>query len=62
LFNKSFQKQEVEIIGLVYNQNNNLIAVGKAKAFLNSQEVQDISIFLPEILDKPAGLEIYLQK
>jgi hypothetical protein len=62
LFNKSFQKQEVEIIGLVYNQNNNLIAVGKAKAFLNSQEVQDISIFLPEILDKPTGLEIYLQK
>jgi hypothetical protein len=62
LFNKSFQKEEVEIIGLVYNQNNNLIAVGKAKAFLNSQEVQDISIFLPEILDKPTGLEIYLQK
>jgi hypothetical protein len=29
---------------------------------LNSQEVQDISISLPEILDKPAGLEIYLQK
>jgi hypothetical protein len=62
LFNKSFQKQEVEVIGLVYNQNNNLIAVGKTKAFLNSQEVQDISISLPEILDKPAGLEIYLQK
>ena len=62
LFNKSFQKEEVEIIGLVYNQNNNLIAVGKAKAFLNSQEVQDISVFLPELLDKPSGLEIYLQK
>jgi hypothetical protein len=62
LFNKSFQKQEVEVIGLVYNQNNNLIAVGRTKAFLGPQEVQDISVFLPELLDKPSGLEIYLQR
>jgi hypothetical protein len=62
LFNKSFQKQDIEVIGLVYNQNNNLIGIGKTKAFLNPQEVKDISVFLSELLTKPAGFEIYLQR
>jgi hypothetical protein len=62
LFNRSFQKEDIEVIGLVYNQNNNLIGVGKTKAFLNPQEVKDVFIFLPELLNNPAGLEIYLQK
>jgi hypothetical protein len=62
LFNKSFQKQDFEVIGLVYSQDNNLIAVGRTKVFLNPQEIKDIFIFLPELLAKPAGFEIYLQR
>jgi hypothetical protein len=62
LFNKSFQKEDIEVIGLVYNQNNNLLGVGKTKVFLNPQEVKDIFVFLPELLTSPAGFEIYLQR
>jgi hypothetical protein len=62
LFNKSFRKEDIEVIGLVYNQNNTLIGVGKTKAFLNPQEVKDIFIFLPGLLTNPAGFEIYLQR
>jgi len=62
LFNKSFQGQDVEVIGLVYDQNNNLLGVGKTKVSLNSQEVKNISIFLSELSISPVGFEIYLQR
>jgi len=62
VFNKSFKKEEAEIIGLIYDKNNNLLAVGKTKVSLNPQEVRDIFIFFPKLLTKPAGFEIYLQK
>jgi hypothetical protein len=62
LFNKAFRKGDIEVIGLVYDQNNNLLGVGETKVVLSSQEVKDIFIFFPELATSPAGFEIYLQR
>jgi len=62
LFNQSYQKQNIEAIGLVYNQNNNLISAGITKVLLLPQETKDAYIFLSEFITEPAGFEIYLQK
>jgi len=62
LFNESFQKQKIEVIGLVYDQNNILIGAGQTEVFLDPQEVKDSFIFLPQFLALPSGFEIYLQQ
>jgi len=62
LFNKSYQKQNIEVVSLVYNQNNNLIGTGITKVLLTSEEVKDVSIFLPGFLIQPSNFEIYLQR
>ena len=62
LFNKSFLPQNIEVIGLVYNQNNDLIGIGQTKVFLQGEEVKEAYISLPNLLIPPAGFEIYLQK
>ena len=62
LFNKSLYSQNIEVIGLVYDVNNSLIGFSKTKIFLMPEEVKDVYLYLPELLVKPAGFEIYLQR
>ena len=62
LFNQSYLTQNLEVIGLVYNQNNSLVGIGKTFISLSSQEVKEIYVSLPNLLTKPAGFEIYLQQ
>jgi hypothetical protein len=62
LFNNSYKNQDVDVFGLVYNQNNDLVAVGQAKVFLKPQEVKEIFISLPYLLSEPAAFEIHIQQ
>jgi hypothetical protein len=62
LFNQSYQRQNIEVMGLVYNQNNNLIGAGITKVSLLPQETKDAYIFVSDFLVPPTGFEIYLQK
>ncbi len=63
LFNPTFDNySDLEIVILLYNENNQLIGTTKTIISLNREEVKDIILTLPEINDKPRGFEIIFQK
>lgn len=62
LFNDSYRDlNDVEIIIFIYN-NDKLIGVSKSLHSFKSQETKNITLPLPNMLLKPTGYEIYLQK
>lgn len=62
LFNHSYLPQNLEVVALVYNKDKSLIGVGKTNVYLISQEVKEVYVILPNLLNQPAGFEIYLQQ
>ncbi|MCS7200946.1 MAG: hypothetical protein NZ822_02255 [Patescibacteria group bacterium] len=62
LFNPTFENyQDISLIFLVYNKENNLIAISENKFSLKEEETQEIVITLPLIQDEPYSYSYHFQ-